>query len=277
MAEFDDLVKARFGTDGETSSPPAGEEVLKTILAHRTYRKYSDEPVDGALLELLLACALSAPAKSDLMQFSVIRVTDAGKKSRLAELSNTSWIATAPVVLLFCGDTGRNRSITRARGYDYAQNTLDSFFNAAVDTALAMQNFTIAAEAVGLGCCYVSQVRLHLEAVAELFALPEGVFPVCGLTAGWPGEERDMTYRIPPEVSVHLDVYSSEGLAESMGGYDARRNRQRPTPPEKQMYREHYGEAEKYGWSENTARRLSRPDGLSPLRAFLVRQGFDLA
>ncbi len=36
---------------------------------------------------------------------------------------------------------------------------LDAFFNATVDAGIALSAFSIAAEAVGLGCCPISAVR----------------------------------------------------------------------------------------------------------------------
>src|SRR5690606_24248468 len=130
------------------------------------------------LLRVLMACAQSAPAKSDLQQYSILHVTDATKKKTLADLAKTPWIATAPVALVFCGDLRRAWRISELRGKPYGQNTLDSFMNAAVDAGLALQAFIIAAESAGLGCCAISQVRTEIEAVSDLLGLPDGVFPL---------------------------------------------------------------------------------------------------
>ena len=51
------------------------------------------------------------------------------------------------------------------RGHDFANDNLDSFVNATADAALAMGGFVAAAEAAGLGCCPISLVRNHIEAV----------------------------------------------------------------------------------------------------------------
>ena len=50
-------------------------------------------------------------------------------------------------------------------------------------------NFIRAAEAVGLGCCPISVIRNHIDEVAELLELPDFVFPVAGMTAGYPSED----------------------------------------------------------------------------------------
>jgi hypothetical protein len=159
------------------------------------------------------------------------------------------------------------------RAKPYAQNTLDSFFNAAVDAALAMQSYVIAAEGAGLGTCCISQVRNDMEGVTELLGLPKGVYPVAGLCAGYAGEKRGVTLRLPPAAVVHTDIYNDASLESDIEGYDARRNAIRPMT---QMMTDKYGTADDYGWSENAARRLSVPEARHGFRAFLQSHGFDL-
>ena len=50
-----------------------------------------------------------------------------------------------------------------------------------------MSAFIIVAEAEGLGVCPISAVRNHADAVSKLLKLPDHVFPVAGLAAGYPG------------------------------------------------------------------------------------------
>ncbi len=55
-----------------------------------------------------------------------------------------------------------------------------------IDAALAAQNAVVALESLGLGTCYIGAIRNDPETVARELALPEGVFPVFGLTVGFP-------------------------------------------------------------------------------------------
>lgn len=254
---------------------PEGAAALSRILARRTYRRFTDQPVSEGLRAALLACAQSAPAKSDLQQYSIIDLRDPAKKAALADLCDTAWMADAPVLLVFCGDLRRVQRLCDIRGHGYVQNSLDSFMNAAVDAALAMQAMMCAGEAVGLGCCCISQVRKRLAETAALLDLPDGVFPVAGFAAGWPAEARDVTLRLPPSVVVHRDSYDDADLAEEIDSYDRRRHVARPLA--NQLNPEKFGTAEFYGWSENAARRLAEPSDLAGLRAFLEVHGLDLA
>jgi nitroreductase len=275
MASVTELLRGRFGVADNVRETPLNA-TLEGILARRSIRKFQDKPVPDELLRVLLACAQSAPAKSDLQQYSIIHVTDTAKKAILAKLAATRWIETAPVVLVFCGDGRRARRIAELRGKPYGQDTLDSFMNAAVDAGLALQAFIIAAEAAGLGCCAISQVRVQIEAVANLLELPNNVFPLAGLAAGWPDEAREVTLRLPPALVIHRDRYDDANLAAEIDGYDARRHAAFPIPARGQFHNDLYGTADFYGWSEHVARRLSRPEGRETLRAFLQARGFAL-
>jgi len=276
MADWNSLIADRFGIPSDVGKGTKANATLAQILVHRTIRKYEDRDVPEDLVQTLLACAQSAPGKSDLQQYSIIRLTNPEKKAKLAELSGTAFIGTAPISLVFCGDLNRIQRVSGFRNKPYAQNTVDSFMNAAVDAALAMQNFTLAAQASGLGCCYVSQVRNHMKEVCDLLSLPPGVFPVCGLTAGWPDEERDVTLRLPPVVVVHENSYDDSNLKAEIDAYDQRGHAIRPMTPPKQLHEDRFGKAEFYGWSEVAARRLSVPATEIPMRNFLLSHGFDL-
>ena len=275
MTDINTLISERFGRKTDVGRG-RDLEMLTKILEHRSIRKYQSKEVSEDLIETLLACAQSAPTKSDLQQYAILRLTDKKKKSRLAELSGTGFIEASPIVLVFCGDIRRIQKISYLREKPYAQNTVDSFMNASVDASLAMQNFVLAAQASGLGCCYVSQVRSHMQPVCELMELPPGVFPVCGLTAGWPDEERDVTLRLPPAVVVHDNVYDDSTLETEVNAYDQRRHNLRPLTQPKQLHEDRFGKAEFYGWSEAAARRLSAPATEIPLKDFLLSHGFDL-
>ncbi|MEE2761826.1 MAG: nitroreductase family protein [Pseudomonadota bacterium] len=273
MGDIADLIEARFGLAAEAGRDMTADGVLAQILRRRSFRKYTDEDVPEFMRAILLAVAQSASAKSDLQQYSIIDLRDQKSKERLSELCATDWMRDAPVLLVFCGDIRRAQRIAGMRGKAYVQNTLDSFFNAAVDAALAMQSYVIAAEDAGLGCCAISQVRNEMPEVSSLLKLPEGVYPVAGLAAGYPAEIRDVTLRLPPTVVVHTDISDDTGLEAEIKAYDSRRNAIRPM---RQIMTDKYGTAANYSWSENVARRLSVPEARAGFRAFLESHGFDL-
>src|ERR1700733_6938076 len=200
-----DLLQARFGIDlPGVDVPPA----IAPLLDRRVVRRYKDEPVPDALLDALLAAAQSAPTKSDLQQYSIVVMRDPARIKQIADWIGTmDWIATAPVFLVWCGDMRRNQRLCEQHGMPHANNNLDTFLNTAVDCSLAMAQFIAAADAVGLGTCPISYVRSHIERVSPLLSLPAGVYPVAGLTVGWPVFRRPVSMRLPPSVVVHRERY----------------------------------------------------------------------
>jgi len=259
MSEAEDLVGQRYGV--EIAVDPQINETLRTILGHRTCRRFADQPISDATLTLLLACAQSAPSKSNLQQYSIINVVDSAVRQAVAELvPSMPWLATAPRVLVFLGDVRRIRELARLRNHTYRNNNADTFMNAAVDAALAMQNLMTAAESIGIGSCPISYLRNRIDELAHLLHLPDGVFPVCGLTLGYRDDAAITAVRLPPSVVIHQDRYDDGQLADEISEYDARAHDRSPLPPENQRHTERYGVLEKCPWSENVTRQLSLPE-----------------
>jgi nitroreductase/FMN reductase [NAD(P)H] len=263
------LIRARYGA--LPFAPAETSPLLAAILDRRVTRRYRAEDVPDALLDTVLAGAQSAPAKSDLQQYSVLVTRDAGKIAAVADaIGSMPWIKEAPLLLLFCGDIRRGRQVAALHGRAHANDSVDTFLNASVDAALALGFCVMSAEAMGLGTCPISYVRNHLDLVAGLFGLPEGVFPVAGLTLGWPAARNPVSPRLPPSVVVHRERYDDSGLAAALPAYDALR------PPAKPRYPEVHGaKPEGCAWSENAARQLSVPERAN-FRAWLATKDIHL-
>jgi len=268
------LLKARFGVELPSVEVP---DIIAPLLDRRVVRRYTDQPVPDTLLDALLAAAQSAPAKSDLQQYSVVVIRDAPNIRQIADWIGTmDWIATAPVFLVWCGDMRRNQRLCEQHGMPHANNNLDTFLNTAVDCSLAMAQFMAAAEAVGLGTCPISYVRSHIERVTPLLSLPSGVYPVAGLTVGWPVFRRPVSMRLPPSVVVHRERYDDTQQDADIRSYDERRRAREPVAAGSLKNNDVHPPREGVGWSENVARQLSVPERFG-FAAYLKTRGFDLA
>jgi len=271
------LIEKRFGLPTAAGQSVESNQTLNSILNHRSIRAYTGQPVPDDLLRTLFAAAFSAPSKSDLQQACVIHVQDKVRQQRIAELSSdVTWIAGAPVFLVWCADSRRIRRLSDYRQHPFANDHLDAFMNAAVDVGIAMQTFIIAAESVGLGCCPVSEIRDYINPLSAELNLPQHVFPVAGLCVGYPAEAPDISMRLPLSVTVHTDTYDDSYLIDEVEEYDARREASEPTPPEKQRRTDLYGISDKYGWSENRTRQYGLP-ARTDFGAYIRAQGFDLS
>ena len=274
MADGQPLLKARFGMELPGVEVP---DAIAPLLDRRVVRRYTDQAVPDSLLDALLAAAQSAPAKSDLQQYSVVVMRDAPRIKQIADWIGTmDWIATAPVFLVWCGDMRRGQRLCELHDMPHANNNLDTFLNTAVDCSLAMAQFMAAAEAVGLGTCPISYVRSHIERVSPLLGLPSGVYPVAGLTVGWPVFRRPVSMRLPPSIVVHRERYDDSTLVRDTAAYDERRREREPVAPGSLKNNDVYPPREGVGWSENVARQLSVPERFG-FAAYLRTKGFDLA
>jgi FMN reductase [NAD(P)H] len=269
-------LKARFGLDVDLGPGDAVPDNpwLRQVLMRRTQRRYDSRPVPDSLVHLLLAAAFSASSKSDFQQASVLWLKDPARRGRIAPLfPDMPWIGTSPVFLVFLGDARRLERIGEARGHVPENGTMEGFFNATVDAALALQTCILAAETVGLGCCPISVLRNHIVEVAETLELPDKVFPVAGLCIGYPAQTGFVSMRLPMEASVHVDRYDDSPVVEAVDGYDRRRDA-RHSIRDKQRDPARFGTPEFYGWSEDKARQAMIPDGVA-FPGWLKANGFN--
>jgi FMN reductase [NAD(P)H] len=268
---YENELTARFGFDVDLGGEAEDNAWIRQVLLRRTHRRYDPRPVSESLLRLILAAAFSASSKSDFQQTSVIRVEDRGQRDKLAALiPDMPWIGTSPVFLVFLGDARRLERISK---HPIINGTMEGFFNATVDAALALQTCILAAETSGLGTCPISVLRNHAAAVGEILALPDKVFPVAGLCLGYPAQAF-ISMRLPPEATVHRDRYDDSRMAGAVDAYDRRRDA-RHSLRDRQKSPEVFGTANFYGWSEDKARQAMTPEGVG-FAAWLQAHGFDL-
>jgi nitroreductase/FMN reductase [NAD(P)H] len=265
----------RFGAPMPSVDPALpGLATLRAMAERRSIRDYDTRrPVDRDLLQILVAVALSSPTKSDLQQRDIVVLEDQAQRRRITALLGDAWIETAPVFLVFCGNNRRQRQIHQWRGRPFPNDHLDAFFNAAVDAGIALATFVTAAEAVGLGCCPISQIRNHSAVVSEVLDLPPHVFAVAGMTLGWPGREGAISLRLPLDVTLHQDRFDETDLRTRIDAYDRRRSAVQPYA--RQRHEREYGRSAEYGWSEDKARQYSTPER-ADFGGFVRGKGFDL-
>ena len=274
-----DLKKLLIERYGKFSSKNIKQKIPKNvgqIISRGSIRKFTKKKVSDEILESLIATAQSAPTKSNLQQYSILIVSDKKNKKKIAELlKETRWALEAPIFFLFLADIRRNQLITEYKGYEYKNNNMDHFMNAVIDSALSMQSLIIAAESWGLGSCPISMVRNHLEEIKLICELPKGVFPIAGLSVGWPDEKKRVSPRLSKNLIFHKNKYSDEKIIEELKNYDELFFKKNPIPVSKQRHVDKYGPAEKGTWSENISRQLSIPERLD-FSNWLKNNGFDL-
>jgi nitroreductase len=268
-------LRRRFGEDFTVDPELTGLDELEKMTAHCSHRRYLPRPIPRDLLQLLCACALSAPSKSDLQQCDIVIVSDTAiRKSIVSGIPDMPWINDAPAFLVFVANGGRLPAISSLRGRPFPNDHLDLFFNAAVDAAIVLATFIRAAEAVGLGCCPISAIRDHPQTVSDLLKLPDRAIPVAGLCVGWPAQTGEITPRLSLGTTVIENTYDAAPLnLNGIDAYDWRRTKLRPYRRQRDIDR--WGEASLYGWSEDKARQYAHPMR-TDFGSFVRRKGFCL-
>ncbi len=184
------------------------DNISELLLSRRTIRKYTSEDIEEDLLNDLLNAACRTSTTGNMQVYSVIITRDPGKKQELAPLHfNQSMVTEAPVVLTFCADFNRFNRWCRLRKADPGYDNFLSFFTAAIDALLVAQTLCIAAEARGLGICYLGTTTYMAHEIIKVLNLPERVVPVTTVTLGWPAEKPEQVDRLPLEAVVHKEIY----------------------------------------------------------------------
>ncbi len=247
---------------------------IELIHKHGSVRAYNTDPVPVEMVETIVAAGQRASTSSNMQMYSVLATTDEKKRNRLMELcGGQRHIGQAPVFMAWCADLSRLARACEMQGYVSESGYMENFLLAVVDVSILMQNAAIAAESLGLGMCYIGAIRNNPQDVIDLFELPKLVFPVSGMTLGWPVEPPRIRPRLPLEAVLHWDTYNTAD-AGSLRAYD-----QEMIATGIYSGRQVSGGDEKpavaYGWTEHSARRASKV--LRPhLRAVLMNAGFEM-
>jgi nitroreductase len=254
--------------------PPAGpwNEVIASLLEHRSVRGYRPDPLPAGTLETMIAAASSAATSSNMQWWSAIAVTDPETKKKLAVFAgNQKHIEQCPLFIAWVVDMSRNQAIGDELGEEFTTMPwLETWLCACMDVSLAAQNAVVAAEAIGLGTVYIGAMRNHPLEVAELLGLPRQSFVLFGLCVGYPTEKAvgEVKPRLPQTAVLHHERYDATKAAEARRAYDA-----------EMMAFSARHELAAGTWTARVRNRLApmtSMQGRERLRGFLKTLGFDL-
>jgi nitroreductase len=223
------LLEQRYGSQTKPEKIIWTPQV-EAMLSHRSVRTFLPEALPEGTLETLVAAAQSASTSSALNQWSLVAVTDTALKLQLSSTiaktvptDRIPWIEEAPALLLWVADASRSAEITKTQGAEpVVLDYLDSFLMTSIDTALAAQNASLAAESLGLGVVFLGVMRNAAKAVAELINLPAHSFVAFGMAVGCPDPERSSSVRPRPAqpMVLHHNRYSQGRYLDYLTGYE---------------------------------------------------------
>lgn len=173
-------------------------DTVRLIGERMSLRRYAPEPIGPDHLEAIIHSTMRAPTAGNMMLYSVIQVEDQGSKDRLSGTCNHSFIAEAPLVLLFLADMQRLYDFYGAFGVpeycqehslEYQAPRESDLIMSCCDALIAAQTSVIAAESLGIGSCYIGDIMGNWEEHQQLFLLPKWAFPVALVCYGYYPED----------------------------------------------------------------------------------------
>ncbi|OLQ93479.1 nitroreductase A [Vibrio panuliri] len=189
---------------------------IDTILAHRSIRQFTNQPIDAEALDFILRSGLAASSSSLLQVVSVVRVIEQDKRDELAKMAgNQAHVSNAAEFLVFCIDYQRHKTINPKVQSDFAELALIG----AIDAGIMAQNCFLAAESLGLGGVYIGGLRNNAKQVDELLGLPAHCAVLFGLCLGHPDQNPEVKPRLPIDVVVHQNQYQPLDL-DKIAQYD---------------------------------------------------------
>lgn len=174
-------------------------EVLECIRTRRSIRLYLSVPIEWEKIGSVLEAGRLAPSSGNLQDWKFIVVTDAGLRKEIAKISMEAlWMETAPVHIVVCADTEKNKRFYGIRG---------ERLYSVQDCAAAVMSMCLAAHTVGLGTCWVGAFDEH--ALSRLLDIPEQIRPQAIVTVGYPDEKPEMPKRYTLENITFLDKWGN--------------------------------------------------------------------
>ncbi len=192
---------------------------FEVVLRQRAHRGFRDAPVGDDVIGQLLEAATHAPSAENRQPWVFVvvrrrdlreamggiyrRAWDSGAKEHsarrlderlLAEVDEGArgGVASAPVLIVVCGDTERSHEKALA----------SSIFP-------AVQNLLLAAGALGLGSALTTLPVIDAGSVSRLLQLPEHIVPMAVVPIGWPSRTLGPPRREPIESKTHREVFGN--------------------------------------------------------------------
>lgn len=178
------MCRRRLATDPSEENIMDAIECLKT---RRSVRKYQDRPVPKQVIEDIVDCGRMAATAINIQPWHFVVVQEAAMRCAIAETTDYGkFISGAPVcICVFCLDTKY-----------YLE-----------DGSAAAQNILNAANAHGLGSCWVAgDKKSYAEKLGEMLGLPADYKLICLIPLGYPAEQPTRAKKALSEV-IHWDRF----------------------------------------------------------------------
>ncbi|MET0017797.1 MATE family efflux transporter [Oscillibacter sp.] len=153
-------------------------ETIEAILSRQSVREFSEKEISESDLQAILSAGMSGPSCVNARDWSFLVVRN---HDMLCQMADANGAPAAPLKkaaagILVCGDL--ERAFPPAKEYWV------------IDGAIALQNMTLAAHALGIGsvCLGTWPQMDRVQCQQKLFSLPETIIPHSILALGYPAK-----------------------------------------------------------------------------------------
>ncbi len=167
-------------------------DFFDVLRARHSVREFSARNVPNTELKKILGAADAAPSAGNLQSYQIVVIRDPQRKAALARAAyGQDFIASAPVILVFCADPGIS-------GAKYADRGTELF--CIQDATIAASYAQLSATALGLASVWVGAFDEKL--VRNIVG---GLRPVCILPIGYGAAKPEITSRRRLDELVHQE------------------------------------------------------------------------
>lgn len=159
--------------------------LLGVIFNRRSARRYTSDSVPEEVMKNILEAGRLAPSATNAQPWHFIVVTDTEKKRALSKGRYNWLIKDSAFTVVGCGKKRSHWST--------------------IDVTIALENMVIAAEAQGLGSCWVGDFKEN--EVKKLLGIPDDLKVICLVAFGYPAEKPSRRPKKSLEEIVHYNRF----------------------------------------------------------------------
>jgi nitroreductase len=169
-----------------------GMELAELIRTRRSIRAFESRHVEASKLQCILDMTNLAPSAGNLQAYEIYQVEASHPRAALARAADQSFIAQAPVILVFFANTGRSARKYGSRGLE---------LYAIPDATIAATYAMLSAADQGLSTVWIG--AFDPGKVTATIGAPPDWTPVAILPIGYAAESPAATTRRPLGELVH--------------------------------------------------------------------------
>ena len=153
-------------------------DIYKIITSRRTIRKFKQKKIDQEILEKLVNAGRLAPSTANLQPLEYLVITDQTLKEKI--FPNIGWAG-------YIKPEGNPAKGEEPESYIIILTNTKIKKSPDIDIGASAENINIAAEAEGLGCCWLLTIKK--EAITGILDIPEDFSIGLVIALGYPSEK----------------------------------------------------------------------------------------